>query len=750
MLLVGAQRAWSASDYSRYQRADAIAITTYSAVFNTNPKLDDAEVLICDDAHAADQLIGKLWTVRISRKDDETAFLALYRTIEPLLADALIHRIDRKQPWAHNVDLVSTIALQENGARIRETLESVLGEKTEARYAFSMIVDSLHACNLYASSSSFEIGPGVPPTRTHGPFANARQRLYMSATLGDDGSIERAFGVKKIARLPIPEGWDNRGTGRRLILFPGLAEDATPWDVCRDILANGSRSLVLVPSDKERDRVVEKLKQTHAILGAKDIESNLDAFTKRSGQVALVLANRFDGIDLPGDDCRYLAIDGLPDAAGLQETYLVYRLGASALLRDRVRTRLTQAIGRCTRDEADYSAVLILGDDLLKWFSTRPNVAAMHPEIQAEIKFGFENSADRKAADFRTMVGLLMSRSPDWKGADAQIRADRNVIRKVPDPEAGALADSASAEIEYQYALWDGRLADAVQHAATVLDALAGGNELKAYRSFWHHQAATALYLLWKQSGDSTHRLGCLDQLNRASATSAGLRWLGKLQTTLAAEVAAPAEMFSTKQWFEQLSSLLEDWGLQGRRFKEKVQQYENLLSDQKNTTSVEQVLEELGRMLGFRTKRFSSKGAPDGLWWIDDAFGFVFESKLGATNAEVSMADIRETNTHEAYVKSNGVVPSSLRIMTILITDQQRLHADARAVANDITVMTHAELSSLYSSAAIAIERLRSQVVSLTAEGACAAAVPIYEQRGISPPQILALLGQRSIRSLL
>lgn len=49
--------------------------------------------------------------------------------------------------------------------------------------------------NIYVSPSQFEIGPITPPTRTHAPFAQAKQRVYMSATLGDDGSIERAFGI---------------------------------------------------------------------------------------------------------------------------------------------------------------------------------------------------------------------------------------------------------------------------------------------------------------------------------------------------------------------------------------------------------------------------------------------------------------------------------------------------------------------------------------------------------------------------
>lgn len=71
------------------------------------------------------------------------------------------------------------------------------------------------------------------------------------------------------------------------------------------------------------------------------------------------------------------------------------------------------------------------------------------------------------------------------------------------------------------------------------------------------------------------------------------------------------------------------------------------------NTISVEQALETLGRMLGFRTKRWPSQhGAPDGLWWRDDWAGFVFEAKFGATNPDVSIDDLRQAVSHPNFVR--------------------------------------------------------------------------------------------------
>ena len=45
-LLIGQQQNYDSAHFSRYQRADSIAITTYSGIFNSNPRIDDPEVII--------------------------------------------------------------------------------------------------------------------------------------------------------------------------------------------------------------------------------------------------------------------------------------------------------------------------------------------------------------------------------------------------------------------------------------------------------------------------------------------------------------------------------------------------------------------------------------------------------------------------------------------------------------------------------------------------------------------------------
>ena len=95
-----------------------------------------------------------------------------------------------------------------------------LGVSSDAVYALNMIRGHTDRCLIYVSHSSLLIRPFIAPTGAHAAFESPAQRLYMSATLGLGGELERAFGRAKIDRIPAPKGWDKHGTGRRFFCFP--------------------------------------------------------------------------------------------------------------------------------------------------------------------------------------------------------------------------------------------------------------------------------------------------------------------------------------------------------------------------------------------------------------------------------------------------------------------------------------------------------------------------------------------------
>jgi len=280
------------------------------------------------------------------------------------------------------VDKIATPQLADIQNELRATIAANIGQ-AEQRWAWSMISDHLIACQVYVSSSEVLIRPLIPPTWTHAPFADATQRIFTSATLGAGGDLERLTGRPRIKRLSIPEGWDRQGIGRRMFVFPekSLNESETA-DLRRELMGMSGRSLVLTPSNDAAEAVASHVKETlnYPVFGGADLETGKSQFVAAPYAVAVV-ANRYDGIDFPDDDCRLQFVEGLPRAANLQERFLMTRMGANLLFNERVQTRVLQVVGRCTRGLNDYSAVVVTGEDLPAYLTDRKRRRFFHRTV---------------------------------------------------------------------------------------------------------------------------------------------------------------------------------------------------------------------------------------------------------------------------------------------------------------------------------------------------------------------------------
>jgi len=110
-----------------------------------------------------------------------------------------------------------------------------------------------------------------------------------------------------------------------------------------------------------------------------------------------------------------VVLDGKPDTVSLQEKFLSERAEASAALSERLRTRIVQGAGRCTRGPNDYAVVVVLGSDITRYFSRIENKSALEPELQAEVQFGWDNSKGQGAADVLSNVQTFLDHDVEWR-----------------------------------------------------------------------------------------------------------------------------------------------------------------------------------------------------------------------------------------------------------------------------------------------------------------------------------------------
>ena len=76
-VLVGPQASYDPNDFNAFEDSSAVAVTTYLGIFNTNPRIKSANLLILDDAHASEDFIASLWNVEVNRHDQHDLYFAL-------------------------------------------------------------------------------------------------------------------------------------------------------------------------------------------------------------------------------------------------------------------------------------------------------------------------------------------------------------------------------------------------------------------------------------------------------------------------------------------------------------------------------------------------------------------------------------------------------------------------------------------------------------------------------------------------
>jgi hypothetical protein len=708
---------------SEYLNADIVAVTNYSSLFNVNPYFSDAEVLILDDAHSSENYISKYWSLVIRRENpaeprEVQAFSAVHSILQKVmpLADAAKMTVakgtdDWNDRW---VDKIPTPRLHEVQAEFASALDEYT-DKTEMHYAWSVLRDHLDACHVYVSAQEILIRPLVPPTVTHRPFSRAKQRVYMSATLGAGGDLERVTGVRQIERLQPPLGWDKQGIGRRFFLLPHKSlDDQQTHDLAVAAVKLAKRGLYLVPDGGAERRAKGRFVQSHvAVFDADQLERSKAPFTSATDAVA-VIANRYDGIDLVGDECRLLIIEGLPRGANLQERFFMRKIGASILLEDRVLTRVVQGFGRCTRSPNDYAAVIIVGEKLHKYLLNRENRAFLHPEIQAEIEFGIDQS-DLRGEEFLENLRHFLAQDAEWKCADDDIIERRTSLVQKDLPATAQLRSTVADEVEYVQAMWSGDYLEALARCRQVLTRLTE-SDLRGYRAMWLYLAGSAAWLATRNLGSD---LGNVANTYFAQAKNAApsLRWLTGMNVPTPLEEAVPsAPRSSAATLVEGIEDIFEEVGtVQDRKYDAIEKEVRSGIAQDDDGKLFEKSHETLGSLLGYAVGKVEASGTPDP-WWMTGQYCFVFEdyseAKSGST---LSVNKARQAAGHPRWIKEHLKLTAEMRIIAVLITDAENIDANAIPHVRDVQLW---KLSNFRTWAENAMRTIRDLRRSYPGEG--------------------------------
>jgi hypothetical protein len=587
--------------------------------------------------------------------------------------------------------LVADVKLEEE---YRDAAAETKKLRDETKWVWPKLREHLTQCGVLIGPSGIEIRPYHPPTALNASYSQAKQRIYLSATLGSMDDLQRRVGGGQITRLiteqPLPEGTTGE---RKFVLNPSTIEalDARVLDwALGQVQAAGGKAAWLCASHSEADSlqtILEGRGQSVHRLRAGD-DTAVDGWS-RASQGHLVTAGRYDGLDFAGDICRLVIITTVPQASSEFERFVVAYLGDATFMRHRVGQRVTQALGRANRISTDRSLYLGL-DPMFAQVLADPAVRASIPDgTQPIVRTALELYDQGAAATGAACQAFWQAAEPPSSAEGDEQATPRR--RPRPGRSTGGNSEITSADVEVTAAtdLWIGDHPSAAEKAREAASLLAAAGETE-HAAFWRYIQAHALF----DRGRDEDLAAARSVLEEVTANGPRTAWFRRLGRTVAdlrgsGRTADDADrlFLAWDEWRREAGGRLDRALSDGRTFLggNHDQQCEGL-----------KVLARLAGASGERPPK-TEQSATDCRWtWSTAKRGErrVWEVKTGEPHP-MSRGDV---NQLLGQIEVETKRSAKTRVYGCLLTPATSVNADAAEAARDkITLINHDAAIRLY-----------------------------------------------------
>lgn len=411
-----------------FEEGKKIMITYVQKVFNgkTIFGLDNKAVhvgtFLLDDSHACIDFIRKSFSIEILRNT------YLYKELLELFKDSLTEQAPGDFYKVRSTEFETTVLavpywdwIRKNNDVLRKLIEA---DAEETIFALPLLQNILTHCTMYVTGNRIEITPDYMLIDRFSSFNNAECRILMSATTQDDSFFIKGFGfAQESIEHPLTYVTDS-WSGEKMILFPTLLNDAITGYHVREMFKKTGPTrrfgiVSLVPSYKYADENYRACNTPRS----SEIDNTISYLSSGNCPDIVVFVNRYDGIDLADNKCRILIIDGLPVFNSLVDRYECSCRQGSNLIDIKVAQKIEQGLGRSVRSETDYSVIIILGEDLIRFVRSSFNQKYFSAQTRCQIEIGDEVTQMTKEEldmerPFKPFVETLrqcLNRDEGWK-----------------------------------------------------------------------------------------------------------------------------------------------------------------------------------------------------------------------------------------------------------------------------------------------------------------------------------------------
>ncbi len=354
--------------------------------------------------------------------------------------------------------------------------------------------------------------------------------------------------------------------------------------------------------------------------------------------------------------------------------------------------------------------VVVIGHKLMDELLLSESRSTLDRELQAELRFGEEQSRNQKLSDFIDLAKLFFAQDDDWREAESEIADLRDEMTEEKPSTLGPLELAAGKEIIYNEAIWAGNYTVAVDAAQQVITALSGGEELKGYRAMWHYLAGCAAALDAKDQGK--FKSDKAQEHFRLAKRLGSSRWLGRIveNQPLDLESTTPPE---DELAVERMEAQLCELGLIHEGDFAKYVTNIRAGIGQGKAKLFEATHRDLGELLGFRSEKSDAQAAPDPWWISGDSLCFVFEDHTeGQQGKDLSVDKARQASSHPAWIKANvSGLSDDADIIPVLVTNANTKGPVCKVQLQSVAVWPLKEFRAWSSVALDVIRELRAKL---------------------------------------
>lgn len=374
--------------------------------------------IVIDDAHACLATIRDQFTAQL--RSSHEAYKQLLAVVRPALEQQSRKKLlDVESEDPQTAMLVPFWSWQEHQAQITEILHEHRFSD-ELKFTWPLIGDVLEDCRCAIGAGKLEIAPTCLPIDLVPSFDQAKRRVHTTATLADDSVLVTEFAAnpESVSKPITPKSASD--IGDRMILAPQeIIPTITQEDVKKFVtaLAEDHNVVVIVPSQSRSEFWRDAADQ---ILISDAIFDGVQRLQKNEHVGLTVLVNRYDGIDLPGDACRLLVLDGIPHVSNLLDKLDAISLYDTDVEKARIVHKIEQGMGRGIRSNDDYCVVFLMGPHLAARLQDPSARNEFTPGTLAQFNLSQEVAAQMKNAtleDLQETIDHCLDQDEKWVSA---------------------------------------------------------------------------------------------------------------------------------------------------------------------------------------------------------------------------------------------------------------------------------------------------------------------------------------------